>query len=346
MVDQLVVITGAGASFECTRRHPFNESWRPPLVVDLYAEREAVMPILSYYPDARTLAPDLRAATRTGAAGLEMYLRDEVLNSSSAYDRRRYSSIPLYLQHLLLEVGQHFTRHPVNYNRLVNASLRAADEVVFLTLNYDRLLDRELEVHTPIQSLDDYVRLNCPWSLVKLHGSVNWVRRITNPVDVESADGYLARVIAELGEGLQVDDEIELAEGDDVGPMRRRGDALFYPALSVPLGPDDQLNCPPTHLEFLRERLSAADGLNILSVGYSGLDSSLLELLKQSRNSLRSLFAVNHEGEKALEVATKIAGALGAKAAPEVAFPGGFDSFAQSGGLEEYVERLSKWNAG
>ena len=32
-----------------------------------------------------------------------------------------------------------FTSHPVNYDRLVNAALRAAEKVVFLTLNYDTL---------------------------------------------------------------------------------------------------------------------------------------------------------------------------------------------------------------
>src|SRR4051794_496468 len=137
--EQLIVITGAGASHDATRVAPLQEDWRPPLVVNLFAELPRFTAILDFYPDAQSLAPDLRAATRAGAVGLETYLREHVVGSASAYDRRRYRAIPLYLQHLFFDVSSHFTTHPVNYDRLVNAALRSADEAVFLTLNYDTL---------------------------------------------------------------------------------------------------------------------------------------------------------------------------------------------------------------
>jgi hypothetical protein len=76
--EQLIVIRGAGASLDSTRTHPFDEGWRPPVVVDLFAERARFTEILELYPDAQSLAPDLRAATRTGAVGLETYLREHV----------------------------------------------------------------------------------------------------------------------------------------------------------------------------------------------------------------------------------------------------------------------------
>ena len=341
MPEQLIVITGAGASFDSTGTEPRDLNWQPPLVKDLFAERTAFHPILGLYPDAQTLAPDLRVATRTGSVGLETYLRDHVLRSASAYDRRRYRAIPLYLQHLLHDVSAHYTSHPVNYDRLVNGVLRAADEVIFLTLNYDTILDSRLEQHARIRSIDDYIRPDFAWSLIKLHGSVDWARQIIG-VDADSAemdDPYLSDFVAMLPDEPQLSKEIELRRLD-IQRLRRSKPNLYYPAVSVPLGPDDELNCPESHLDFIRKRLVATDGLNILSVGYSGLDSGLLQLLADSGNSIRSLFAVNHEGVSALEAATRIATAFSDVAHPDMAYAGTFESFTQSGGLEEYLTTL------
>jgi hypothetical protein len=335
--EQLIVITGAGASYDSTGIEPRNLDWQPPLVKDLFAERTAFHPILGLYPDAQTLAPDLRVATRTGSVGLETYLRDHVLRSASAYDRRRYRAIPLYLQHLLHDVSEHYTTHPVNYDRLINGVLRSADEVIFLTLNYDTILDSRLGQHSRIRTIDDYVRPDFPWSLIKLHGSVDWARQIVG-VDTSAAkdDPYLSELVAMLPDEPELSEEIELRRLP-IEELRRGRPNLYYPAVSVPLGPDDELNCPASHLDFIQKRLVATDGLNILSVGYSGLDSGLLQLLADSGNSVRSLFAVNHEGVSALEAATRIATAFSDVAHPDMAYAGTFESFTQSGGLEEYL---------
>jgi hypothetical protein len=341
MPDQLVVITGAGASADATQVYPRSQIWTPPLVTDLFAERESFVPILGFYPDAQTLAPDLRLATRNGSVGLEAYLRDNVLGSSSTYDRRRFASIPLYLQHVFHEVSQHFTTHPVNYDRLINAALRNADEVVFLTLNYDTLLDGRLHLHTPITTLDHYVRADSPWSLIKLHGSINWMRRIHNEIDISAAGHYLELAARDLGEDLDLADEIVFLQRPSVEATRRPTiGGLYYPALSVPLGPEDELNCPPEHIEFATERLTAHDGINVLTVGYSGLDSGLLNLLRESGNSLRSLFVVNHHADAAFEAAERIAQALGGAAHPGMAYPGTFDNFAQSDSLDGFFAQL------
>ena len=341
MTEQLIVITGAGASYDSTGIEPRDLNWQPPLVKELFAERAAFHPILDFYPDAQTLAPDLRVATRTGSVGLETYLRDQVLRSPSAYDRRRYRAIPLYLQHLLHEVSEHYTTHPVNYDRLINGVLRSADEVIFLTLNYDTILDSRLEQHAHVRSLSDYIRPDFAWSLIKLHGSVDWARRIVGVThaSVDKTDLYLSEFVASLEDVPELSDEIELRR-TSVELLRRDPPHLYYPALSVPLGPDDEFNCPESHLEFIRKRLVATDGLNILSVGYSGLDSGLLQLLASSGNSIRSLFAVNHEGTSALEAATRIATAFSDVAHPDMAYAGTFESFTQSGGLEEYLTTL------
>ena len=146
--------------------------------------------------------------------------------------------------------------------------------------------------------------------------------------------------MASLEDVPELSDEIELRR-TSVELLRRDPPHLYYPALSVPLGPDDEFNCPESHLDFIRSRLVATDGLHILSIGYSGLDSGLLQLLGSSGNSIRSLFAVNHEGVSALEAATRIATAFSDVAHPDMAYAGTFESFTQSGGLEEYLTTLA-----
>jgi hypothetical protein len=54
--------------------------------------------------------------------------------------------------------------------------------VCFVTLNYDVMLDRRLQGHHPLLStFDDYISKDKNWSLVKLHGSVNWYHPLPTP---------------------------------------------------------------------------------------------------------------------------------------------------------------------
>ncbi len=338
MIDQLVVLLGAGASFDCTWESPYDTAWRPPLVTELFADRESFTEILGAYPDAQTLAPDLRTAVRTGSLGLETYLRDSVLGSALAYDRRRYRSIPPYLQQLLFEVGQKFTTHPTNYDRLINATLRAAKEVLFITLNYDTLLDDRLSRHSRIRALDSYIAACDEWSLYKLHGSVNWGR----PSNLVRKGTFLNR-LRELPDTEELElGDIELRAGS-VDGLRRNSPGpspWFYPALSVPLGSEDELNCPDSHVDHLRERLAAHGGIHLLSVGYSGLDSSVLRLLVDSARELKTLYVVNAEGESANAAVSRISTAFGVELHGDHAFSSTFNSFASEAQLDAYLERL------
>src|SRR5262245_19697098 len=101
MPEQLIVLLGAGASFDCSQDPPLDTGWRPPLVTQLFDERDEFTSILGRYQDAQSLAPDLRVAVRAGAGSLEDYLREHVVNATSPYDQRRFRSIPLYLQNVL-----------------------------------------------------------------------------------------------------------------------------------------------------------------------------------------------------------------------------------------------------
>lgn len=343
MPEQLIVVTGAGASFDCTRYSPQRTEWRPPLVPELFSEREALTQILDLYPDAQSLAADIRATVRAGSSeGLEDFLRDQVLNSALDYDRRRFRSIPLYLQHVLFEVSALYTTQPVNYDRLFNWSLRTTGETVFVTLNYDTLLDGRLTLHSALDSLDAYVDEKRPWSLVKLHGSVNWMRRILSPIEFRGGEGSdLSGPIQRLGEQLELDDEIVLRDvGREVRNTRWDGNEAFYPAISVPLGSEDEFSCRDDHVEFLRARLKAFDGLHVLVIGYSGVDSSLRSIFEESGNSLRTLTVVSDSRLAGDLTAERVLSAFGAGHTDHAVFEGGFGGFADGEEFSQYFARL------
>lgn len=183
MSRRLVVITGAGASFDCASELVrTNSERRPPLVKDLFGPDFA--DILERYPLAQAAAASIRRATgakNEDAVPLERFLKEQMRDSANRFTRLRYRQIPLYLQHLLyvagLTDGSGYTREPDNYNALINGALEF-DNVLFLTLNYDTLLDDRLFIYWPLESLRSYVASDPMWALVKLHGSVNWSRQV------------------------------------------------------------------------------------------------------------------------------------------------------------------------
>lgn len=173
---RVVVVTGAGASHDCASG-AVEASRPPPLTKDLFSAD--YRSILNQYPLVRQAAGDIRGALRGTAdeptVALEDFLRERMLASTSPYTQRRYRQVPLYLQEVLSEASR-YTAEPDNYNVLVNAALEM-DEALFLTLNYDTLLDGRFAEYGRLDDLDWYVDSD-RWSLIKLHGSVNWAWRL------------------------------------------------------------------------------------------------------------------------------------------------------------------------
>jgi hypothetical protein len=305
---QLVVIVGAGASWDCAdpdKRLPFE--FRPPVVRELFDR--TYQQVLDRYPITLDVAADLRPlladpSPDAPALKLEDYLRDRLRDSPHLHRRTQYWSVPLYLQELLLQCSQNYTTQPDNFNRLVSALLDL-ERVTFVTLNYDTILDRVLESYHAFDSELDYVG-NPQFALIKLHGSVNWGRRVfIEDMDHDPrSDRYrtLCRELALDPGRIQSDVKVLAPPGADasVHELRSSGDQFFYPALSAPLGPDDDPTCPDLHLKALKTALSQEEygyGLHVLVVGYSCLDKTPLDYIRDSGNRIMSLWIANGSEE-------------------------------------------------
>lgn len=354
-----MIVVGAGASYDCAVGRPGpsrspDSNWRPPLTWQLFEPRQVFGPILDAYPGARNTATEIRVRLDRSAEpdtfALEKYLREELRESENADARWRFRQVPLYLQHLLFEVSKSYTTDPENYSRLVTGALGAGlDNVVFLTLNYDTILDRELFYRTPVgaatgnpDNLTDYVSEEQPWILVKLHGSVNWVRRVlVTPSDLPGDPYEVAffELIASDIEAGKLDDAIELRIATRVQTLRRSDGLLCYPALSVPIGPDPELaNCPPAHIEALRGRLARMGGsLNVLFVGYSGLDDEVLDILGEA-GTINTIGIVDLDPQTIHE---RLERKFGPLAKVQYLPGGGFSGWAQSLDVERFFQSIA-----
>lgn len=164
-----------------------------------------------------------------------------------------------------------------------------------------------------------------------------------------------AEYYARLGENIELDDEIELRPGASLDDLRvewvstdteltrtgiREGE-LYYPALAVPLGEADEMVCPDWHVEHVREhQRHAPGGLNLLVIGYSGVDSEVRKLLAWGERRLSSLLVVNGSLKQSLAAAEALTRDLKAPVFESMAFAGGFNDFAQSNALSDYLRGL------
>jgi hypothetical protein len=166
----LFVVLGAGATKGCAANSSIYGEWQPPLTRELFNSRFDV--VLQQYPVLHGAAPEIREAMGDDTQSLEDFLRESYRDASDNLNQRVRHTIPLYLQDLLQRVSTGWTRRPDHYDLLIRQALRRFERVVFVTLNYDILLDRALHGISPLLGMGDFISISDdkPWALIKLHG--------------------------------------------------------------------------------------------------------------------------------------------------------------------------------
>ena len=194
----LMVIMGAGASFDSAASHPIvpdrasygaaYSEFRPPLANDLFDRREIFRAALTRYPYLAHVTTKLR--NRADGKSVE-----EVLQSLS--EIRDLNSI---IPHELLAV-RYYLRDVIglcsskwleevdgitNQKQLVQDITSAIgfsrdqgwpERVLFVTFNYDSLIEDALaQFGFQVTNIDSYFRQSPHFALYKLHGSYNWAR--------------------------------------------------------------------------------------------------------------------------------------------------------------------------
>lgn len=308
-----------------------NERLVPPLTVDLFDERR-YDEVLSRYNLAHQAGRLLNEQMGQGdALGLEHALHS-LKHSAFAHHKHMAMAVPPYLQELLHQVSEDRYTQAVNYDRLIEQLLRL-EYVFFVSLNYDVLLDRRLDGHHQLWELEDYLGTSRNWSLIKPHGSVNWSHLTTTayapaapPIDlsVDRSTFFFERPTASL-------QQLRPAAEPSASTTR------VYPALAMPEGPDDTLVLPGEHRKFFLDSITAARKIDILVIGYSGLDRQILDLIGSAGCEVRHMTIVNQDGATAEGVFRRFE-AAGLNSIWRIVADTDFATWSSDGGLNLLVE--------
>src|SRR5437870_2145219 len=230
MPGRLVVLLGAGASYDCADEigADLTPGYQPPLVYDLFARRPTFDVILNKYPGARARADEIRTAVIKRGTGLEDLLRRMAVSSSLSL-RRTIWEVPLYLQELLGEISLNWVRAgSTKFETLIATIMESSfNEILILTVNYDRFVEQAVSslMQKTFTTLSDYI-WSCDgkeWALVKLHGSVDWGRRLRPSQKANTWE----QIIPRLNE-LSLDADIRLIGGYK-DHLRFRDQEFFLP---------------------------------------------------------------------------------------------------------------------
>jgi hypothetical protein len=159
--------------------NPANSRFQLPLASDIFAVR--FQDILEHYRRVEAHSDEIRSQLKRGR-NLESLLR-ELLDSAGRNGNNWPLDNPRYVRELFWTISEDFLRGSSQFDTLVRRAVEGGlERVLFISLNYDLLLDAALERYEAQEfaDVDSYISPTRKWSLAKPHGSVNWARILEN----------------------------------------------------------------------------------------------------------------------------------------------------------------------
>jgi hypothetical protein len=344
----LMVVLGAGASYDSIPALPPKKqdqaaaagAYRPPLSDELFADREPFSTVLANYPQCHPIIPFLRHLEN---ASVEEIL-EELQNEGKQYPARvqQLAAVRYYLHHLLWVCDSAWIGHSLgitNYRTLldeIELHRKPDEQVCIVTFNYDRLIEAALPtVGVEITDLNAYIS-HPHYKLIKLHGSVNWARRVANPMTNLGRNAMpIAQEIITLAPYLTITDEYRMVTQY---PIATDGVHALFPAISIPIQGARDFECPAEHLKALREFIPRMDTLVL--VGWSATQTAFLQLLRENlRQQVRGLIVAG-----STEEAARVAYSLDAQGLKLNFYytGGGFSDFIVSREYRKFVRSLQE----
>ena len=287
----LMVIFGAGASHDSAATFPpstpvgSDEHSRPPLADGLFQQNSFFDRWVEKYPECTPVVTRLRLHTR---ATLEDEMERYRLEAEHEPQRAvELNAVRYYLRWLLWGCSAEWLQHTkgvTNYVSLLGdirvwKNIHPTEEVRFVTFNYDTLLEhacqRALQIN--MSSVSSYVSPRVGYKVFKPHGSVNWVRTLSDNTGVEAAGNVEQSIIA-LGHRVQLATGFHLMA--DPSQITLEGRYVF-PALALPVNTKVAFECPDDHMAQLEADIPLVTKL--LVIGWRATEPHFLQFWKEPR---------------------------------------------------------------
>jgi hypothetical protein len=331
------------------------EFFRPPLAKDLFSDRGNFGKVLLEFKEATPLVMELERRLKTPEGPtLEQELERFQEEGETTYPPRleQLTAVRFYLQRILWECSTHWQEERYGKNNYVELLHRLDvwghtqnERVAIVTFNYDTLVDDAFSsvFRRPLNNVDNFMDEKA--SLFKVHGSVNWGRRVSGlstpgrfsikPVDdavgLAKANRIRHMLIRET-RSLTIGDEFEVLD-EHLTPITPAGEPLF-PALAIPFATKRAFECPPGHLKALEALLPEVN--RVLVIGWRGNEQHFLKLLDQVRGKAPRILIV---GRKTTGVAETSHHLESVGFAPDNihSHEDGFSNFLEDDSLEEFL---------
>jgi hypothetical protein len=287
----LLVVFGAGASYDSIPSAPpesgrplFGDS-RPPLANQLFDERGFFIQHLERFPACHPIVPYLRPSRPGGSVNVEQVLG--TLDQEATRDPQRHrqlAAVRFYLQHALADCSNRWlgASNGITTYRTLLDQIRhrhPGERVCFVTFNYDVIFEHALRSEgLRLDTIEDYIS-DSSFTLVKIHGSVDWSRPIHTSLNASSNANFwqIANLVINNAERIDVADHFVRSTANEMAGQPQ--EAPMFPAIAIPLERKRDFECPKSHLDHLDAMLARTQ--KILFVGWRATDEPFLDLLRK-----------------------------------------------------------------
>lgn len=279
----LLVVFGAGASYDCLPEVVPYGDWRPPLTNDVFdLGRAHYATIAGHYVGSVGVMDQVsKGLIANPKSTLERELA-RMVKRSKADDELEIGllAVQFYLSQLfrdcstgMLEARGRLTNYARFVRRMEEWRVDHHEQTTYVTFNYDTLLDAALRERGSLENWEDYVRPHRAY--FKVHGSVDWAQRaevIGNPI------GRNPQAMIWAAPRLKRQRQLEAWRIRADPMVVDMDDAIWAPAIALPVEDKDELVLPPEHLEALKERLQRVT--RVLTFGWRARETEFMKLLK------------------------------------------------------------------
>ncbi len=312
-----LVIFGAGASYDSIHSYynelsNANESWKPPLANEIFSNRESFLEIIKDYEGALSLKSAAKVHDYIEEYFQELW--DFAVDNNDNLSLSKIINTQYFFQRLFFKISNKYCNiGDSNYDIMSNFAYKYTTEynkeIVFVSFNYDILLEKAIEktLHIEFRSIDDYLKYNIKY--IKPHGSCNWFKNFkdlegkgvifdktgkNNETFVKNL--YKKNISYEIIE-RRLEDEIVIR--DEFNTKDRFG----LPQLLLPLKNKDEFVMPNSHLNYLKKYLKKVDA--ILIIGWKGTEEKFQNLLQECIGEMKLEITTVNNGDNTVDYVMK-----------------------------------------